>query len=72
MQMEDIEKSIHHKTTELLFVGEMGDCRGFALYKEAICSDPGVTEQDLLYYLPTTTTYIFGRQIYLAVWTNTF
>ena len=75
MQMEDTEKNIHHKTTELLFVGEMGDCRrwrGFALYKEAICSDPGVTGQDLLYYLPTTTTYIFGRQIYLAVWTNTF
>ena len=43
-------------TTAALFGGEMPGRRwGFALYKEAISSDPGVSGQDLLYYLPTTT-----------------
>ena len=51
--------------------------RGFALYKEAISSDPGVAGQDLLYYSPTTPTYLDKyiwqfRQIHFEIGTNTF
>ena len=51
--------------------------RGFALYKEAISSDPGVAGQDLLYYSPTTPIYLDKyflqfRQIHFEIGTNTF
>ena len=62
-------KSVHNNTRVLCW-GEMpGRCWGFALYKEAISSDPSVAGQDLL-YLPTNYLWTHSGRRMLDYWLN--